>query len=785
MSENAAGLTLTAGLQLHERYVAVRSLHETPRSSVWLCTDERTRAAVVLKRSDNPAALQREWETLRAINHPHVVRAFDFHDGPPAAFAQYHIDGQRLVDLGAVDLVELARPIRLVVRALAYLHGRDVSHGDFSPSNILFDRGGAPFLIDFGSASRGSVIVGGGDGTPAYRSPERRPGEPATPSDDIFALGSVLKAYVATSTPTELTDLIATMCGPVAERPNAEEIDKALELAGISATALPASLLREPLAPASADIEPAIEPTVSVGSTAKATIPIGAAPAAAPPPVRRGGGLSVKSVVAGLVVLLVGFAALLTWVGRGTGDVVQPAMPTTTIETPGDESKDTPRDAADSLSTGRVANEFGEQLEFNEGSLDSVLDASGLTAKQKAGRILGELLAKQEVLEGRGVATWASVDYERALETYESGDQYYIADDFENAIAQYSRTVAIFDTLIDRVTGVFDDTLSAADAAFADGDSREAERLYGIALEITPNDPRSSDGLARAQRLDQVLALVEAAADAEFDGDYVAAKAAYQKALDVDPEWPDALTGLERTAQLVLDGQFRDRMTDGFLALDEGRLGAARRAFREARTLKPGSREPTDGLLQVDQAGRLTRINTLQSDAATAEREENWPAAIALYQEMLTVDDKLVLARDGLADAQARKALDDTLARYLGDPDLLTDPTTLKAASGVLTRMAAIEPQGPRLRQQRDDLQAALKRAATPIKVDLVSDELTDVSVYKVGRLGQFDRTTLVLRPGLYTAVGTRLGYRDVRLEFRVSPEDPPAPVVVRCEEQI
>jgi hypothetical protein len=33
--------------------------------------------------------------------------------------------------------------------------------------------------------------------------------------------------------------------------------------------------------------------------------------------------------------------------------------------------------------------------------------------------------------------------------------------------------------------------------------------------------------------------------------------------------------------------------------------------------------------------------------------------------------------------------------------------------------------------------------------------------------------------------VGSRAGYRDVRLEFRVAPELESGPVVVRCEEKI
>jgi hypothetical protein len=41
------------------------------------------------------------------------------------------------------------------------------------------------------------------------------------------------------------------------------------------------------------------------------------------------------------------------------------------------------------------------------------------------------------------------------------------------------------------------------------------------------------------------------------------------------------------------------------------------------------------------------------------------------------------------------------------------------------------------------------------------------------------------LRPGLYTAVGSRQGYRDVRRNFRVAADGATPPVVVRCEEPI
>ena len=72
-----------------------------------------------------------------------------------------------------------------------------------------------------------------------------------------------------------------------------------------------------------------------------------------------------------------------------------------------------------------------------------------------------------------------------------------------------------------------------------------------------------------------------------------------------------------------------------------------------------------------------------------------------------------------------------------------------------------------------------------PVRVRLESDGLTDVVVYQVGTLGTFEGRALELRPGVYTVVGTRRGYRDVRRQLVIEPGKEPPPLVVRCEERI
>ena len=78
-----------------------------------------------------------------------------------------------------------------------------------------------------------------------------------------------------------------------------------------------------------------------------------------------------------------------------------------------------------------------------------------------------------------------------------------------------------------------------------------------------------------------------------------------------------------------------------------------------------------------------------------------------------------------------------------------------------------------------------LARADVPVPVALQSDNLTHVTIYRVGALGAFAQRSLELAPGSYTVVGTRPGYRDVRREINVMPGAAPQPVVIRCEDRI
>ena len=91
------------------------------------------------------------------------------------------------------------------------------------------------------------------------------------------------------------------------------------------------------------------------------------------------------------------------------------------------------------------------------------------------------------------------------------------------------------------------------------------------------------------------------------------------------------------------------------------------------------------------------------------------------------------------------------------------------AARDTLARAASIASPGPVLQKQLTTLKDWVARADVPVPIALQSDNVTQVTIYRVGPLGTFAERSLELVPGSYTVVGTRPGYRDVRREINVT----------------
>lgn len=415
-----------------------------------------------------------------------------------------------------------------------------------------------------------------------------------------------------------------------------------------------------------------------------------------------------------------------------------------------------------------------------------VLTAAELaTLRDQAEKLLAELLTQQARLDGLAAAEWGGDAWEEYQQSSRAGDDAYLADAFQDAVPAYANALQIGEQLLGRSAEIITAALSAGNAALDAGNARLALEQFQLVIGIEAGNVPAQAGLERAERLPEVLVLVQQGTELERQGDLEEAARAFRAALGLDPSWAPARSALTAVTARIDNRRFETRMSQGLTALAEEEFAAALELFGEALILRPGSAEALDGQIQAQQGQKLEQIALVEARALAFERRELWERAIQLYRDLLVTDATLVFAQAGLERSVLRADLEAKLVNLIGNPTLLFDDRVLADAGGLVADARSVEDPGPRLEEQIADLNRLVVLASTLVTVELHSDELTNVTLYRVGELGTFAVTQVQIRPGNYTAVGSRHGYRDVRTTFTVLPGRELAPVEVRCVEPI
>jgi WD40 repeat protein/tRNA A-37 threonylcarbamoyl transferase component Bud32 len=168
-----------------------------------------------------------EAEAVAAIDHPHVVRVYEFgqREGVPFLAMEY-LSGGTLADRlkgGPLDPRAAPALMAKVASGVAAAHALGIVHRDLKPANVLFDEAGEPKVTDFGLARRGEgsdlTLTHAVMGTPAYMAPEQARGGAkfVGPPADVWALGVILyeclegkRPFEGDSTPALLAQIQST-----------------------------------------------------------------------------------------------------------------------------------------------------------------------------------------------------------------------------------------------------------------------------------------------------------------------------------------------------------------------------------------------------------------------------------------------------------------------------------------------------------------------------------------------------------------------------------------------
>jgi serine/threonine-protein kinase len=200
------------------------------------------------------ARFGREIKAVASIDHPRVVRVYDFgvtSQGWPYMVSEFLVGmdlAAWLQNFGALPLDTVFHVGRGLAEALSTTHAHGVIHRDLKPSNVflvgdfahgppkapevkILDFGLSRFLDRDDGLTKTRLVLG----TPAYMSPEQARGERGDRLSDIYGLGAVLYTAVTGEAPfrgstPEQTVLSVLSAKPVRPRKLKPQIPEGLEL---------------------------------------------------------------------------------------------------------------------------------------------------------------------------------------------------------------------------------------------------------------------------------------------------------------------------------------------------------------------------------------------------------------------------------------------------------------------------------------------------------------------------------------------------------------------------
>jgi serine/threonine protein kinase len=209
-----------------DRYEIIQVLGQGGMAMTYAARDRHTGDKVALKalslrRLQDFKVLElfeREAQTLRQLDHPAIPKYLDYFQVDEAQNRSFYLVQQLAMGQPLTSLMERNwKPNEVAVKKLAiqvlqilvYLQQLTppIIHRDIKPQNIICDRDGQVFLVDFGAVqdtyhntlTGGSTVVG----TYGYMAPEQFRGQ-AVLSTDLYGLGATLLFLLTGKHPADL-----------------------------------------------------------------------------------------------------------------------------------------------------------------------------------------------------------------------------------------------------------------------------------------------------------------------------------------------------------------------------------------------------------------------------------------------------------------------------------------------------------------------------------------------------------------------------------------------------
>jgi tetratricopeptide (TPR) repeat protein len=208
-------------------------------------------------------------------------------------------------------------------------------------------------------------------------------------------------------------------------------------------------------------------------------------------------------------------------------------------------------------------------------------------------------------------------------------------------------------------------------------------------------------------------------------------------------------------------------ITEGYMYIEKNNFTQAIDSFQRAFALEPSSQTAISGMFEAQQRIITNKVIELEKKANKFENQEQWQLALNTYNEILSMDDNIQVAKSGILKTNKIIFLESELDRLLSQPKRLESLDVASEARKIISGSEELK-LGPRLKSKINSLISTLDQYSIKVKLKLVSNGKTTITIQRAGNIGKFKNKELQLSPGKYTFIGKRPGYKTVRKTIEI-----------------
>ena len=205
----------------------------------------------------------------------------------------------------------------------------------------------------------------------------------------------------------------------------------------------------------------------------------------------------------------------------------------------------------------------------------------------------------------------------------------------------------------------------------------------------------------------------------------------------------------------------------------------------KAKNLFPNGIELIDLMKKsVDLEKEISLGNYLALAEDSIDRDD-WASSLLYFNKALLIDERSLVAQEGIKLCRSILSSNKTIQGFINRPDRLSSTKIKNSALEALKESSMYIDYSALLKRNKIKLEELVKKYNVQYKINIISDNNTDIYVRGVGKVGKTIKKVIMLKTGSYFFEGRRQGYKTKLIKLEVMLEDLNYIIEVICNESI